>query len=325
MSRQAFDLGPERALTGRLASWFAPSSAALTRDVVVGIGDDAAVVRNRGTRTVLCCDPVVEGVHFVAGTSPSAVAHKAVHRNLSDLAAMGADADWILASLLVPVAAGAEGRRLAPRTRDALLRGLGKAAAEAGCAVVGGDVGTTRGPLVLTVTAIGSLRDGVEPLRRDALRPGDRLHVTGPLGAAQESHHLRFKARLAEGRWLARQSGVRAAIDVSDGLAIDLATMLAASSEAHGASLGAELDAAALPLRAAARRRVDPIRAALDDGEDHELLFAVAENARLGRGGPLTAAARRPIGRVEARPGLRLRHPDGRVETLVEGGYRHGV
>lgn len=301
----------ERELTRRLARFFAGRPP-----LPVGIGDDAAVVKNRGAESVLCCDPVVEGVHFASGDPPALVGRKVVNRNLSDLAAMGASPDWLLVSLVLR--RGAE-----PRALDELLRGI-RAAARAGrCRVVGGDVAVGRGPLVVTVSAIGHLAAG-RALRRSGARAGDTLHVTGPLGGARAGHHLRFRPALAEGAWLAGQPAVRAAIDVSDGLLLDLQTLLAASG-----GLGAELDAAALPIRAAARRLAggDPGRArrhALTDGEDHVLLWSQAPRA-LAAGGPLSARARRPIGRVTGRPGLWLNHPDGRSERLEPAGFEHEI
>ncbi|MCA8976760.1 MAG: thiamine-phosphate kinase, partial [Planctomycetes bacterium] len=110
------------------------------RGAMVGIGDDAAVVENRGRHSVLCCDPVIEGVHFVAADSPYLVGTKVVNRNLADLAAMGAAPDWLLASIVLPPAYPA-------RRRHALLRGIKTAAERARCHVVGGDVAVADGPL----------------------------------------------------------------------------------------------------------------------------------------------------------------------------------
>jgi len=298
----------ERALTARLGQLFGTS-----RQVRVGIGDDAAVVRNRAADSVVCCDPVVENVHFVTSDAPALVGRKAVNRNLADLAAMGAAPDWLLVSLVLPP-------DYAPTRRTALLRGIAAAARRANCTVVGGDLCTGPGPLVVTVTAIGHLV-AARPLRRDGAAAGDTIHVSGALGGSRLGHHLRFTPPLREGAWLSRQTAVTAAIDVSDGLLIDLATVLAASG-----GLGAELDTTALPLRRAAHRlasgdRARAVRHALHDGEDHVLLWTV--RGALPRGGPLTARARRPIGRVLDTPGLWLRGPDGRRRRVRPGGWQH--
>ncbi len=304
----------ERAFTAGLGRFFGPVPGAL-----VGIGDDAAVVRNRGAASVLCCDPVVEGVHFDASASPFAVGRKVVNRNLSDLAAMGAEPDWLLVSLVLP-------RRYPEARRGALLRGIRQAARAGGCAVVGGDVAVGDGPLVVTVSAGGHLPRGRRPLRRDAARAGDALHVSGALGGSRLGRHLTFTPALAEGRWLAGQAPpVGACMDVSDGLLLDLATMLQASG-----GLGAELDERAIPVSQAARRlgggdREQALRHALGDGEDHVLLFTVRRGQALPAGGPLPALARRPLGRVVRTPGLRLLRRDGSVTPLQPEGFQHDL
>jgi thiamine-monophosphate kinase len=304
-------VGSERALTRRLARFF-PRDAR----VVVGIGHDAAVVRSRGRHLVLKTDPVVEGVHFARGTSRALVGRKAVNRNLSDLAAIGAVPDYLLVSLLLP-------RSETPAARNALFTGLRAAARAAGCLVVGGDVSNTPGPLAVTVLAAGHLPG--RALRRDAAQPGDWIHVTGALGGSLLGKHLRFVPRLREGEALARCRGVHAAIDLSDGLLLDLETVLLASG-----GLGAELYEEAIPVAANARRRARqtgdlPLWHALTDGEDYELLFTVAAKDRLPAKGPWSAVARAPIGRILERPGLWLVRRGGNRIRLQAEGYEHDV
>jgi thiamine-monophosphate kinase len=300
----------ERAFTAALARFFGGA-----RGVGVGIGDDAAVVQNRGAASVVCCDPVIEGVHFTAADDAALVGRKAVNRNLADLAAMGACADWLVVSLVLPA-------ELPAQRRTRLLRGIRAAARAGGAVVVGGDVAVHDGPLVVTVTAIGHLPG--RALRRSAARVGDTVHVSGPLGGSRSGHHLRFRPPLREGRWLAQQSAVHAAIDVSDGLLLDLATVLAASG-----GLGAELHASAVPIRGAAARaargdRAAALRAALTDGEDHVLLWTQAPGRPLPAGGPLPARSRRPLGRVIAAPGLWLVDGASRVRLAAEG-WQHAL
>lgn len=306
----SLQLGGERRFTAGLARFFGGAAG-----LAVGIGDDAAVVRNRAANSVLCCDPVVEGVHFTRADPPAWVGKKAVNRNLSDLAAMGAVPDWLLVSLVLP-------RGYPVPRRRALLRGIRAAARAGGAVVVGGDVAVAQGPLVVTVSAIGHLPG--RALRRSGAEVGDTLHVSGPLGGSRLGHHLRFRPALAAGAWLAAQPGVHAAIDVSDGLLVDLATLLAASG-----CQGAELDAGAIPIRAAAWTAARgaaraALSRALGDGEDHVLLWAQRPGA-LAEGGPLPRRARRPIGRVLGTPGLFLRHADGRRERLVARGFQHAL
>lgn len=307
----------ERAFTAGLAKFFAPPQG----KGALGIGDDAAVVCHRGSHAVLACDPVVEGVHFEPATPLRRVAHKAVHRNLADLAAMGAAFDYALVSVLWP-------RRRPARGLRTLFAGLRAAVEGAGGRVVGGDLGATEGPLVVTVTVSGHPVGTV--LRRDAARVGDQIFVSAPLGGSIAGHHLRFVAPLALGAWLARQRGVGAVIDVSDGLALDLHRVLAASQARRGRPLGAVLAADAIPVSAAARRlaRGDgglALERALGDGEDHALLFTLRRGAKLPASPILLACGRTPIGEVVARRGLRLRGTDGTVRALAAVGYQHGL
>ncbi|MEC9047573.1 MAG: thiamine-phosphate kinase [Planctomycetota bacterium] len=300
----------ERELTGRLRSFFGRQPG-----LVVPIGDDAAVVRPTGGDVALCCDPVISGVHFEASAPLRLVGRKAVNRNLSDLAAMGAKPRWLLCSVVLP-------RSMSSADLWELLRGVRGASAAASAAVIGGDVAVSDGPLSVHISAFGCAPK--QPLRRNLLQVGDTLHVTGSVGGAIDGHHLRFRPALREGAWLADQDAVRAAMDVSDGLAIDLETMLQASG-----GLGALLDAPAIPIRAAARRlaggdRAAALRRALHDGEDYCLLFGVRRGGRLDHGGPLTARARRPIGRVVAEPGITLR-AGGRMWRVAVDGYQHEV
>ncbi|MBI5850066.1 MAG: thiamine-monophosphate kinase [Planctomycetes bacterium] len=299
---------PERALTAALARWF-PRDA---RRIPIGIGDDAAVVRNARRESVVTCDPVIEGVHFLPSTDLALVGRKVVNRNVSDLAAMGARPDFLLVSVILR-------RGTSARDRRRLFVGIRGAARDCGAYVVGGDFAVADAPLVVTITAIGHLR--TRALRRDGARVGDSVHVTGPLGGASLGRHLRFVPRVAAGEALAACAGVTAAIDVSDGLLVDLWTLLRASRVP-----GAELDAAALPIAVAARtlarrsggRALDH---AMADGEDHELLFAVARGTRWPRAAALRAA-RRPIGRLIREPGLWLVDGDRR-ERLPIAGWQH--
>ncbi|MEZ5989184.1 MAG: thiamine-phosphate kinase [Planctomycetota bacterium] len=286
--------------------------ALLGGDGLAGPGDDAAVVELGGD-WALTTDPVVEGVHFEAGTAPARVANKLLQRNLSDLAAMGAEPAFVLCSFCF-------GPGWDRDRRQALYEALERGCAEAGVRWVGGDLAGGAATTCLTITALGRVGRG-GAVRRSGLVAGDRLCVTGPLGGSLRSgRHLDFRARVAEGRWLAERFRPHAMIDVSDGLALDLARMLEASG-----GLGATLDAAAIPVHPDAGP--DPLAAALGDGEDFELLFGVApaDLEALAADPLLGPAGRRPIGTVDAEPGLRLRHPDGRVVPLDPGGFEHAL
>ena len=303
--RTVADLG-ERALIARIRTAVPARPAA----VVVGIGDDAAVVEpERGTLDVATTDALVEGVHFDrAFCSPADAGHKALAVNLSDLAAMGAMPRHALLSLALPPACPVS-------DVDELLAALLALAERHRTALIGGNVAASPGPLVIGVTAIGSVgRRRV--LTRGGARPGDVLYVSGRIGGAA--------AGLAALRVaLGRNRAARACIDLSDGLG-DAVRQLAAASGA-----GARIEAAALPIEPQARAWFDaagrdPVLAALQAGEDYELAFT-APPAFRGRlrhvrrmvgGLPLTA-----VGVITRETAVRLRR-DGRDEPLP-GGFEH--
>jgi len=271
-----------------------------------GPGDDAALLADRLLVTI---DPLVEGVHYEARTSATRIAKKLVHRNFSDLAAMGARPEAVVASFVFGPGWGTRRRRAFYRAVDAAVRRFD-------AAWIGGDIAT--GPTtVLTLTALG--RAVARPIRRNGLRVGHRLFVTGPIGASFETgHHLDFEPRVELGARLAERHRPSAMIDVSDGLALDLARMLEASG-----GLGARLRASAIRLRKGRGR--ESLRAALAAGEDYELLFGLppARVAGLESDRRLPDTAREVIGVVEAEPGIRLEWPDGRVEDIEARGWVH--
>jgi thiamine-monophosphate kinase len=241
--------------------------AALRRGrAVAGIGDDCAAVESpRGKLLLLKTDCVVEKRHFRADASAAAVGWKAACRAVSDIAACGGEPQHALVTCVLRE--GQTGRWL-----DALYRGIEKAGREFGFHVVGGELARTDGPAVINVAMTGSVARR-EFVPRGGGRPGDLLFVTGVLGGSLRSGwHLRFRPRLAEARWLAKTIRPSAMMDLSDGLAADLPRLAAASGT------GFVIEPEAIP-----QRRGASLRAALADGEDFELLFAVspAKAARL--------------------------------------------
>ena len=259
-----------------------------TRGLVIGIGDDGAVLRPPASEDwVVTTDALVEGVHFRWTTqSARCVGRRALVANLSDLAAMGARPLGFVFALAAPP-------ELEVRIFDGLLAGLLEEAETHGCPLIGGNLSRARQTSV-TITAQGSVKRGRALLRGNA-RPGDRIFVTGTLGgvalevarAAAGRGRVRGvpTPRLYAGRALARMSGVGACIDLSDGLLVDLDHVL----DRSGCS--AELDLASLPrpprFEAACQRLgVDPIRLVTRGGEDYELLFTLR-----GRGQPAGRAA----------------------------------
>jgi len=306
-------------------------------DVVLGVGDDGAVVSvPADCDLVTVVDTLVAGVHFPLETRPEDIGYKALAVNLSDMAAMGADASWTTLALTLPQ----------PDTAwlEGFAQGLFEAAEFHGVQLIGGD--TTRGPLTVTIQVQGLIPKG-QAVRRDGARPGDLICVTGSLGdagmallawqrqlplLAPHGDYLRGRLnrptpRCAEG--VALRGVATSMIDVSDGLVADLNHVLVASG------VGASVDVDELPLSAAfiavaaawkeALSEQERLRVALTAGDDYELCFTVPAT-RAGQLDELSTKLNggfKLIGVVEALPGLRLRRADGSTLSLPRDGYQH--
>jgi thiamine-monophosphate kinase len=262
--------------------------------VLVGIGDDAAVVQPaRGAFDVVTTDSLVEDVHFRREwTTAAAIGHKALAVNLSDLAAMGAAPRAALLSLAMPV-------ELLLSDFDALVDGFVSLAQRENVALVGGNLTRSPGPLVVDVTLIGAARPR-RVLTRGGGRPGHELYVTGSVGgAAAGLAHLqaggsvrrdgdtttcvaryeRPEARVRCGVQVAQNRAASACVDLSDGLG-DAARQLASASRT-----GVILEADAVPIHPGARAwasaaGADPVTFGVAGGEDYELLFSVGPRQR---------------------------------------------
>lgn len=252
--------------------------------VVVGPGDDCAVVRAEGD-LLLTVDQLVAGRHFEPGTLVELIARKAVARSVSDIAAMGGTPRWGLATGLLP-----RGYEQA----DALFDAMARWGREFGAPLVGGDVATWDGGLVITCTVGGAVHPRRGAVLRSGARVGDELWVTGRIGGSLGSgRHLEFTPRVKEGQWLCDTLGtdLHAMIDVSDGVGIDAGRIAAASG------VGVEIELENVPRH----EGVEAALRAIGDGEDYELLFAVKAGARLPDVAPTGTQLTR-IGRVVAGP-----------------------
>jgi thiamine-monophosphate kinase len=289
--------------------------------VVVGAGDDCAVLDLGlpGRFALFKTDAVVEGVHFTAATPPEKVDHKALARCLSDIAAMGGLPNSALITLGLP-------RDFDPARVEGIYAGLNKTARRYEVAVAGGETTTNPAGMLISVAVLGTVERNRCILRSGA-QAGDALFVTGELGGSLAGKHLEFEPRLAEARWLTEHFPPHAMIDLSDGLAGDLRHLL------HASAVGAELLSAAIPISQAARERARagssaklPLLAALTDGEDFELLFALTPAQAV----PLNDAWNKQfpnlrlgcIGKITAEPGVRVRDKQG-TTPLTAHGYTH--
>ena len=287
--------------------------------VPLGIGDDAAVLDlPPGRQWVVTTDMVMDGVDFVLGQhAPALVGRKSLAVNLSDLAAMGARPVACFVSVALPRHGGGELAR-------GIYQGILELARQFDMALAGGDTNSWDGKLVISVTAVGDVADG-KGWRRSGARAGDQILVTGDLGGSILGKHFDFTPRVAEALWLADHADVRAAIDVSDGLSLDLSRVCQESG------CGAVLDRAAIPIAAAARELVSrgddkttAVEHALGDGEDFELILAVApaEADRLLRLQPLGVPLTR-IGQFVEQSGLWTLAEGGTHVPLTPRGYEH--
>jgi thiamine-monophosphate kinase len=231
--------------------------------VVTAAGDDCAVVRppHGNDLLLLKCDCVVEGIHFEPATDAARVGWKAMMRPLSDFAAMSGLPRYALVTLII-----SPGGTLAWVKK--LYRGLTRAASQFEVAIVGGETSSTRGATAVSVAVAGSVERERCVLRAGG-RAGDDLFVTGRLGGSRRGHHLRFRPRIEEARWLTANFNVHAMMDLSDGLGADLPRLAKASG------LGFEIAMDKLP-----RSRGASVTNAISDGEDFELLFAVSPRER---------------------------------------------
>ena len=286
----------------------------------LGIGDDAAVLGpSTGNQEVLITtDLLVEGAHFDPARHPAnAVGHKALARGLSDIAAMGARPRYALLSLCLPPWA-------AKSWKKQFLAGLFRLARRYRVALIGGDV-SAGATFVSDIIVLGTAARGRTLERRQA-KVRQNLYVSGRLGGsavglqrltagtgardAAVRRHLYPAPRVELGEYLASKLGIRAAMDLSDGLSIDLYRLAAESG------VGAEIEADRVPLFPGAT-----LDQALHGGEDYELLFAADPRQKIPaafRRIPLTR-----IGVITRGRGLAIVQPNGRKRALHIEGFQH--
>jgi len=292
---------------------------------VLGVGDDTALLRpSTGSALAVTTDMLLEGRHIFPGANAEQLGHKALAVNLSDLAAMGAEPRWALLSIALPKAD--------ERWLKAFSRGFFRLARRFGTELIGGD--TTRGPLAISITAIGEVPEKLA-LRRDAARAGDDVWLSGATGeAALGLSHLKGRVSL---RGLARKACLRrlhapeprvklgralrglarSAIDVSDGLLADLGHVAEASRVA------AELRWEDLPRARAIRECANAALAAqclLAGGDDYELVFTAPRSKRARIEG---LGATRIGAIVRGRPAVRVLDARGRIVPTPRTGFDH--
>jgi thiamine-monophosphate kinase len=300
---------------------------------VLGIGDDAALLRpSAGQQLVACTDTLIAGVHFPHDTPPEDIGWKSLAVNLSDLAAMGAQPAWAMLALTLPQADAGFVERFA--------EGFAQLARAHAVSLVGGD--TTQGPLSITISAFGFIPEG-QALLRSGARIGDAVFVTGTLGEAAGALRLlrdsglgtrgsgkqypglfarlnRPQPRIAAG--LALRGIANACIDVSDGLLADLGHICQASN------VGAEVQADSLPISQPLRQAFVPEQCrdfALSGGDDYGLCFTASkeDTPRIDEAFSKLDCGVTRIGRIVAEPGVRVLDANGTAMETPRRGWQH--
>jgi thiamine-monophosphate kinase len=332
---RAMAKSPESAEDRLIARHFRPLA---TAPGAFGLIDDAAALTPPpGCDVVLTTDGVIAGVHFFPDDPPDLIGRKALRMNLSDLAAKGARPLGFLMSVALPEGFG-------EAWLSGFTAGLAEDAAHYGCPLYGGDTDRTPGPLSVSIFAIGAVPNG-KMVHRSTSRPGDRIVVTGTIGDAAIGLKLRRDRALAR-RWRLSDAAAEAllaryllpqprnaladavlqyassAIDISDGLAGDIAKLARASSVA------AEIDVARVPFSDAARAATaaEPqlLEAALTGGDDYEIVLTLAPErlADFQKAARVAGVAVAEIGRIQAGEGTSFVH-GGKSLTFARPSHSH--
>ena len=305
--------------------------AASDKDILLGIGDDAAILQiPSAEQVVVCVDTIVSGTHFLPDTPAAEIAHQALAVNLSDIAAMGAKPRWFTLALTLPHAEEA--------WLQEFSQGLFALAQQHQVHLIGGD--TTQGPLAVTIQVLGTLPDAATALLRSGAQVGDKIFVTGTVGdaglglamlrdaiavPAHYHDYLRHRYQHPEPRvQLGQQLRdlATSAIDISDGLAADLNHILEQSK------VGAVIETSQLPLSLELKQSVAPKNAlylALTAGGDYELCFTVPNHLQkeVGRIARETGVPCTCIGEITAATGLRILDPQLQPLILDHLGWEH--
>ncbi len=297
-----------------ITAWFASQRKLNVSEFPIGIGDDMAEIRlAEGVSVLITTDMLLDGVHFDLHTATLAqVGYKAMAASLSDCAAMATQPVAAVVSLGLPRGFGEEELKQ-------LHAGITLAGDKYNCPLVGGDItgwGATR-PFAINVAML-SKPTGNKPVRRSGAKVGDCICVTGTLGGSVYGKHLEFEPRVKEAMKLAQMVVLNSMMDISDGLSSDLNRICRQSK------VGAIVEAQKIPISQAARRNKDPLSSALNDGEDFELLFTLAEKEyeklveQWKDPLPITK-----VGVITGSHRMQIKAADGQTSDLAVKGYNH--
>ncbi|MBX3394612.1 MAG: thiamine-phosphate kinase [Phycisphaerae bacterium] len=324
----------ENNLVDWISGRFGQSTGGADDAVLIGLGDDMAMIRPHADALLVAADMIMDGVDFDASLhSPEQIGRKALAVNLSDCAAMAVQPRFAIVSLALPNEWTMEQARR-------LFEGMDELALQYGVRLIGGDTNSWDRPLVADVTIMAEPWPGLRPVTRRGARPGDLVCVTGSLGGSLSGRHLAFEPRVNEAKWLAEElgDGLHAMMDLSDGLSIDGRRLCESSGVGmeirEDALESVASDDAIVASRNDGRSIVDHV---LNDGEDFELLHVVDvlrfhQVAHQEKRNPLNSlsmshglklAPVRPIGVVIEESGLHMVKKDGSKVRITSGGWQH--
>ncbi len=296
-----------------ITAYFAGESDLPEEQFPIGIGDDMAQVRLSENSFLVTTDMLLDGVHFdLSKVSLEQAAYKAMLVSLSDCAAMATIPVAAVAAVAMPKEFGSEELK-------ELHKGIITAGKKYGCELIGGDITKWKesGKFAINVTMFSRPGEN-KPIVRSGAKVGDVICVTGELGGSIKGKHLVFEPRVKEALKLTGLVQVNSMMDVSDGLSIDLKRICKASK------VGAVIEAELIPISQEAKKSDVPLRAALNDGEDFELLFtlSVQEYEKLkGKWDKPLSITR--IGEVKEGWEVLIKTADGNVEKLDAKGFDH--
>ncbi|MFI4911348.1 MAG: thiamine-monophosphate kinase [Sedimentisphaeraceae bacterium JB056] len=298
----------------KITGYFAQKSDLDPVDFPIGIGDDMAQMRFGGLDSALITtDMLLDGTHFDTNIhSLEDIGYKSMAASLSDCASMATIPFAAVAAVALPL-------DFSSNDLKKLHSGIIKSGDMFGCKLIGGDITSwsiPEGKLAVNITML-SKPAKTEPVRRSTAQIGDAVCVTGFLGGSLEGKHICFVPRVREALEIARIAKPTAMMDISDGISTDLTHLTRLSN------VGAELEEKLIPISSAAMQKNNPLQAALNDGEDFELLFTLSpadyENLKTNWN------METPISRIGTitRQGLTIKLKSGKLENIKPSGFDH--
>jgi thiamine-monophosphate kinase len=290
-----------------LVRYFAAKGRLNPAKFPIGIGDDMAQIRlPRGDSVLITTDILLDGVHFDSKKATlEQIGYKSMAASLSDCAAMATIPLAAVVSVALP-------RNFNPAKLKKLHKGILIAAKKYNCPLIGGDMTSWVKPLAVSVAML-SVPGKTKPVKRSTAKIGDIICVTGSLGGSIAKRHLEFEPRIKESLTIAK-AGANAMIDISDGLSTDLNHISRLSKK------GAIIEADKIPVS----REAGTLNAALNEGEDFELLFTIPQKnfERLKKQWRFKVKLS-AIGRIISGSSVKIKMPGGKIVGLLAGGYDH--